>query len=65
MLYDVLTDLVIDGRISKIEEGLKTLLKQCLTDFPVNKGIFILDRGFGYFGVCKRFLLRKGISVSE
>lgn len=59
MLYDVLTDLVIDGRISKIEEGEKSLLKQCLTDFPVNKGIFILDRGFGYFGVCKRFFTQE------
>lgn len=56
MLYDVLSDIVIDGRLSKIEDGEKTLLKECLKELPVSKSIFILDRGFGYFGVCKRFI---------
>jgi len=56
MLYDVLADIVIDGRISKMADGEKTLLKHCLTDLPESKAIFILDRGFGYFGVCKQLL---------
>jgi hypothetical protein len=59
MLFDVLTDVVVDGRISKMEDSEKTLLKNCLTDLPVTKSIFILDRGFGYFNVCKRFLDQK------
>lgn len=56
MLYDVLTDMVIDGRISKTEVREKTLLKDCLRDLPVSKAIFLLDRGFGYFSECKGFL---------
>jgi hypothetical protein len=59
MLYDVYSDVVLDGRISKMEDSEKTLLKNCLTDLPVTKAIFILDRGFGFFNVCKRFLNQK------
>lgn len=59
MLFDVYTDVVIDGRISKMADSEKTLLKNCLTDLPVTNSIFILDRGFGYFNICKRFLDQK------
>ena len=59
MLYDVYTDLVIDGRISKMEDAEKTLLKTCLIDLPVTKAIFLLDRGFGRFHICKNFLDQK------
>lgn len=59
MLFDVYTDVVIEGRISKMADSEKTLLKHCLTDLPVTNSIFILDRGFGYFNVCKRFLDQK------
>jgi hypothetical protein len=59
MFYDVFTDMVIDGRISKMEDGEKSLLKDCLADLPVTKAIFILDRGFGYFNICKLFLNQK------
>lgn len=56
MLYDVFTGLIINGRISKMGDSERTLLKDCLVDFPVTKAIFLLDRGFGHFHVCKRFL---------
>jgi len=59
MLYDVCTDVVIDGRISKMEDAEKTVLKNCLTDLPVTKAIFLLDRGFGHLHVCKLFLDQK------
>ena len=59
MLFDVYTDVVIDGRLSKMADSEKRLLKNCLTDLPVTNSIFILDRGFGYFNVCKRFLDQK------
>ncbi len=59
MLFDVYTDVVIDARISKMENAEKILLKDCLTDLPVTKAIFIMDRGFGYFNVLKRFLNQK------
>lgn len=59
MLYDVCTGLVINGCISKMGDSERTLLKNCLVDFPVTKAIFLLDRGFGHFHVCKRFLNAK------
>ena len=59
MLYDVCTGLIINGRISKMEDSERTLLKNCLVDLPVSKAIFLLDRGFGHFHVCKRFLNSK------
>lgn len=55
MLYDVCTGFVINGLISKIGDSERTLLKNCLVDLPVTKAIFLLDRGFGHFHVCKRF----------
>lgn len=59
MLYDACTGFVINGRISKMGDSERTLLKDCLVDFPVTKAIFLLDRGFGHFHVCKRFLNSK------
>ena len=59
LLYDVLTNVVIEGRLSKMETGEKTLLRECLDDLPIKKAIFILDRGFGYFGECKQFFTQK------
>ena len=59
MLYDVYTDVVIDGRISTMENSERTLLSNCLADQPVTKAIYLLDRGFGHFHVCKRFLNQK------
>jgi hypothetical protein len=59
MLYDVCADVIIDGRISKMEDAEKILLKQCLIDLPVTKAIFLLDRGFGHFHLCKLFLNQK------
>jgi hypothetical protein len=59
MFYDVLTDVVIDARISKMENVEKSLLRDCLMELPNSKAIFILDRGFGYFNICKHFLNQK------
>lgn len=59
MLYDVYTDVVIDGRISKMENSERTLFNNCLTEQPVTKAIYLLDRGFGHFHVFKRLLNQK------
>jgi len=56
MLYDVCTNLVIDGRMSKMEDAEKILLKNSLIDLPFTHSIFLLDRGFGQFHICKRLL---------
>ena len=56
MFYDVCTNLVIDGRISKMKDAEKILLKNSLMDLPVSNAIFLLDRGFGQFHICKRLL---------
>lgn len=59
MLYDVYTDVVIDGRISKMESSERTLFNNCLTDQALTKAIYLLDRGFGHFHVLKRLLNQK------
>lgn len=59
MLFDVFTGMIVKGCISKMEDSERTLLKNCLVDFPVSKAIFLLDRGFGHFHVFKRFLNSK------
>jgi hypothetical protein len=56
MFYDVCTNLVIDGRISKMEEAEKLLLKKSLIDLPVTHSILLLDRGFGQFHIFKCLL---------
>lgn len=56
MLYDVLSDVIIDAKISKMEDSEKTLLKRCLVELPHSKAIFIFDRGFGHFNICKLFI---------
>lgn len=59
ILYDVFSEMVIDSRISKMEVSEKSLLRCCLSELPNSKAIFILDRGFGHFNVCKRFIEQK------
>lgn len=59
ILYDVFSEVVIDSRISKMEVSEKSLLRCCLSELPNSKAIFILDRGFGHFNVCKRFIEQK------
>lgn len=57
-LYDVLNDFVLDGRLSKMEVGEKTLLLQSLNNnFPA-EGIFLLDRGFGHFCTIQELVIR-------
>jgi hypothetical protein len=54
--YDVLNDFVVRGKLSKMEQGEKTLMMQCLETIPADKSIVILDRGFGHFCTLKELL---------
>ncbi|MFC3563163.1 IS4 family transposase [Pedobacter jamesrossensis] len=56
MLYDLNTNLVIASRMSTMRNSERTLLSDCLIDFPDGNNIILLDRGFGHFITCKRFL---------
>ena len=55
MIYDVLNQYVVDGQLSIIANGEKTLLKRA---FPLIKeeDILVLDRGFGNFSTIKELI---------
>lgn len=59
LFYDVCSEVVIKGSISKMSDSEKVLFKDCLPDLPLNKSIFILDRGFGHFNICKYLMTQK------
>ena len=59
LLYDVCSEFVIAGKISKTEVSEKVQFRNCLAELPQSKAIFILDRGFGYFNICKELILQK------
>lgn len=52
IVYDVLNNFVLDGRISTMENGEKTLLRESIAKFNTND-ILILDRGFGNYCTVK------------
>jgi len=54
--YDVMNDFVVRGKLSKMEEGEKTLMLQCLETMQADKSILILDRGFGHFCTLKELI---------
>jgi hypothetical protein len=51
--FDVLSNYVLAGIIDKMEMGEKSLLRILLPEINVTNAIFILDRGFGNFSICK------------
>ena len=59
MFYDVFNGAVLSKRISKMETTEKVLLDECIQELPVCKSIVILDRGFGYFHICKNLYAAK------
>lgn len=56
MLYDVLSNLVVDIIISPCSIGEGTLLDNMLKNGQFSNAIILLDRGFGYFSTCKKIL---------
>jgi hypothetical protein len=59
MLFDINTKTVLASRISEMKNSERTLFKDCLNNLAVDKAIFILDRGFGYFNIFKRLIEQK------
>ncbi len=53
--FDVLSNYVLASMIDKMETGEKSLLRLLLPSVQVTNAIFILDRGFGNFSICKMF----------
>lgn len=53
MFYDVFNGSILSYRISKMEHTEKMLFNECVEELPSCKSIIILDRGFGYFHICK------------
>lgn len=59
MLFDINTKTVLASRISEMKNSERTLFKDCLNNLAVDKAIFVLDRGFGYFNIFKRLIIQK------
>jgi Transposase DDE domain len=55
MCFDVLSNYVLASKIDKMDTGEKSLLRVLLPEIKVTNAIFILDRGFGNFSICKMF----------
>ena len=53
--YDVLSNYVLASKIDKMDVSEKSLLRMLLPKIKIAKAIFILDRGFGNFSICKMF----------
>ncbi len=53
--FDVLSNYILASKIDKMEVGEKTLLRMMLPEIKTTDAIFILDRGFGNFSICKMF----------
>ena len=56
MLYDVLSNLVVDTIISPCSIGEGTLMDHLLKNPQFSNAIILLDRGFGYFSTCKKII---------
>jgi hypothetical protein len=51
--FDVLSNYVLASTIDKMATGEKSLLRMLLPTIKATNAIFILDRGFGNFSICK------------
>ena len=56
MLFDVYSNMVLESRFSPMAKSEKSLFKEIMDTYPKSKAIFLLDRGFGYFNICKKLL---------
>lgn len=59
VLYDVLSDFVIDSIIAPVSIGEITLFTNMLNKLQASNTIILLDRGFGYFSNCKDIINKK------
>jgi hypothetical protein len=53
MLYDVLSDIIIDTKLSTEKISEKTQFLDILKSLKKQNEIILLDRGFGYFNICQ------------
>lgn len=53
--FDILSNYVLASKIDKMDVGEKSLLRMPLPEIKIANAIFILDRGFGNFSICKMF----------
>ena len=56
MLYDVLSNLVLDSIIAPVSIGEGMLLPNMIKNLNIPHAIILLDRGFGYFSTAKLLL---------
>jgi Transposase DDE domain len=59
MLYDVLSNLVMDADIQPYTEGEVTMMHKMINRTSLDNSIVLLDRGFGNFAIFKRLVNKK------
>ncbi len=60
-LYDVLNDIVVEGKLTSMRKGEKTVMLECLETIENQNSILILDRGFGHFCTIKELINQQRI----
>lgn len=55
-VYDVLNNFVVNAQLSHMKVGEKTLLNNSLQSLKRQRGLFLLDRNFGYFSSLKQLI---------
>lgn len=56
LIYDVLSDFVISSYIGKMKPGERGIYRTLLPSVKIPNALFLMDRGFGCFEVCKSIL---------
>jgi Transposase DDE domain len=59
MLYDVLSNFVIDADIQPSSVGEVSILHKMINRTALDNSILLLDRGFGNFAMCKKLVNKK------
>lgn len=59
ILYDVLSNFIIDTSLDLITKGEVTIMNELLNRACFTHTIVLLDRGFGYFYICKQLYNRQ------
>ena len=59
IFYDVLSNFVLDVNLDLMSNGELPMVNELIDRAEFTNTIVLLDRGFGYFGTCKRLLNKK------
>ena len=56
MLYGIRSNMIVSSEISGMQISEKVMLKNCLLTLEPSNHLILLDRGFGYFNICRALI---------